>query len=97
MLGVADQNLDEVELLAIPKLKEAIAARISKYNAENSGSSARVARLLLMTEPPSADGNEITDKGYVNQAATLARRSALVDRLYADPPDQNVMIFETVK
>ena len=36
-----------------------------------------------MAEPPSVDGHEITDKGYINQRATLERRKALVDRLYA--------------
>jgi feruloyl-CoA synthase len=52
-------------------------------NAEGKGSSMRVRRVLLMTEPPSVDGNEMTDKGYINQRATLERRKALVDRLYA--------------
>jgi feruloyl-CoA synthase len=36
-----------------------------------------------MTEAPSIDGHEMTDKGYINQRATLERRKALVDRLYA--------------
>ena len=45
----------------------------------------RIARCLLLTEPPSIDANEITDKGYLNQRAVLARRAALVERLHADP------------
>jgi feruloyl-CoA synthase len=36
-----------------------------------------------MTEPPSIDANEITDKGYMNQRAVLERRAALVEALYA--------------
>jgi feruloyl-CoA synthase len=36
-----------------------------------------------MTEPPSIDANEITDKGYINQRAVLGRRAALVYELYA--------------
>ena len=43
-----------------------------------------------MTEPPSTDAGEITDKGYVNQRATLERRHALVDALYAPHPDHTV-------
>ena len=43
----------------------------------------RVKRAILMAEPPSVDGHEITDKGYINQRATLERRKALVDKLYA--------------
>ena len=56
------------------------------------GSSRRVARFIVMTEPPSIDGGEITDKGYVNQRATLERRAALVDALYANPPGAGVVV-----
>ena len=38
-----------------------------------------------LTEPPQIDGNEITDKGYINQRAVLERRAALVEKLYATP------------
>jgi feruloyl-CoA synthase len=40
-----------------------------------------------MTEPPSIDANEITDKGYMNQRAVLERRAAEVDKLYAGGED----------
>ena len=35
-----------------------------------------------MTEPPGIDAGEVTDKGYIDQAAVLRRRAALVERLY---------------
>lgn len=56
-------------------------------------SSMRIARAMLMAEPPSIDGNELTDKGYINQRAGLERRAALVERLYADRPGQDVIIL----
>ncbi len=34
-----------------------------------------------MAEPPSVDAGEITDKGYINQSAVLARRASLVAQL----------------
>jgi feruloyl-CoA synthase len=37
----------------------------------------------VLPEPPSADAGEITDKGYINQRAVLARRAADVQALYA--------------
>jgi feruloyl-CoA synthase len=46
-----------------------------------------------MAEPPSIDGHEITDKGYINQRATLERRAHLVDKLYADDPDDSVIVI----
>jgi feruloyl-CoA synthase len=55
--------------------------------AQSAGSSTYPARILVMTEPPSIDANEITDKGYINQRAVLERRGALVEKLYSDSPD----------
>lgn len=57
-----------------------------------SGSSTHPVRALVMSEPPSIDANEITDKGYINQGAVLERRAALVDALYADPPGPEVVV-----
>jgi feruloyl-CoA synthase len=33
--------------------------------------------------PPSIDAGEITDKGYINQRAVLARRKESLEALYA--------------
>jgi feruloyl-CoA synthase len=60
-------------------------AQVLKTFAEDP-SSTRVMRLMVMSEPPSIDANEITDKGYMNQRAVLERRAALVDKLYAAAP-----------
>ena len=54
---------------------------------KESGSSMHPIRLMVMTEPPSIDANEITDKGYLNQRAVLERRKDLVEKLYAGGPD----------
>ena len=53
--------------------------------AAGQGSSMRVMRLILMTEPPSLDKAEMTDKGSINQRAVLASRAALTAQLYAEP------------
>ena len=51
---------------------------------ESTGSSNRVARILVLEEPPSLDAGETTDKGSINQRAVLARRSSMVEELYSD-------------
>ncbi|MES2957543.1 MAG: feruloyl-CoA synthase [Pseudomonadota bacterium] len=48
-----------------------------------TGSANRVARVLVMGEPPSIDKGEVTDKGSINQRAVLAQRTALVEDIYA--------------
>jgi feruloyl-CoA synthase len=56
------------------------------------GSSTHPARVLVMSEPPSIDANEITDKGYINQRAVLERRAALVELLHAEAPPLEVIL-----
>ncbi len=67
----------------VEKLTAILRERLSAFNARAGGSSRRVGRFMVMTEPPSIDGGEITDKGYVNQRAVLEGRAGLVDALYA--------------
>jgi feruloyl-CoA synthase len=47
-----------------------------------TGSANRVARLHLLTEPPSIDRGEVTDKGSINQRAVLKHREAIVNALH---------------
>lgn len=67
----------------IEKLTEILKAKLADFNATAGGSSRRVGKFVIMTEPPSIDAGEITDKGYVNQRATLERRDDLVKAIYA--------------
>lgn len=91
MAGMQALAADEGPGSPIEKLTAIIKARLAEFNATAGGSSRRVARFVVMTEPPSIDAGEITDKGYVNQRATLERRAALVDGLYANPPVDGVV------
>jgi feruloyl-CoA synthase len=40
--------------------------------------------MILLDEPPSLDGGEVTDKGSLNQCAVLERRAALVEEMYSE-------------
>src|SRR4051794_10073517 len=66
--------------------------RIGAYNADHPASSTAADRLPLRAEPASLDGNEITDKGYVNQRGVLTRRAELVETLYASSPGGEVIV-----
>lgn len=67
-------------------------AALRAHDARGGGTSRRVARALLVAEPPSIDAGEITDRGYINQRAVLARRAELVERLHAEPPGAEVLV-----
>jgi feruloyl-CoA synthase len=83
------------EVVGHPEVIACLKRGLEAHNKSSGGSSSlRVARAMLMVEPPSIDGNELTDKGYINQRAGLERRSALVERLYADKPDKDVIVLQ---
>ncbi|MEO1475514.1 MAG: AMP-binding protein, partial [Pseudomonadota bacterium] len=71
---------------AFGKLAADLKEKAAAFNAGEPGSSRRLKRLFIMTEPPSIDAGEITDKGYVNQRCVIDRRADLVNALYTDPP-----------
>ncbi len=84
------------ELAHHPAVREHVGRAIAQWNAENRGSSQRIARVLLLPDAPSIDANEITDKGYINQRLALERRRADVERLFAAVPDADVLIVTPV-
>jgi feruloyl-CoA synthase len=72
--------------------RAALAGKLAAYNARAGGSSTRILRLLPLAEPLSARDGEITDKRTVNMRRVRERRAADIARLYADPPDSEVIL-----
>jgi feruloyl-CoA synthase len=66
------------EAIGHDKVRTAIARGLAKLRAQGGGSSGHATRAVLLTEPASVDGGEITDKGYINQRAVLTRRADAV-------------------
>jgi feruloyl-CoA synthase len=92
MIGNPDADYQDV--VSHPDVLACLRRGLEAHNQSAEGaSSLRIARAMLMVEPASIDGNELTDKGYINQRAGLERRAALVEQLYADPPGQDVMVL----
>lgn len=79
------------EIVGDPAIRAVIREKFAAFNRTQTRTSSRVRRVILMAEPPSVDGHEITDKGYVNQRATMDRRKSLVDKLFAASPEPEVI------
>jgi feruloyl-CoA synthase len=93
MIGNPEASFQDV--VKHPAVIACLKRGLEAHNKSVAGvSSMRVARAMLMVEPPSIDGNELTDKGYINQRAGLERRAALVERLYADRLGEDVIILD---
>ena len=78
------------EVLGSSKVRAFFQQLVDGLNAGASGSATRIDRMLLLTEPPSIDQRELTDKGSVNQAAVLARRAAVIDAMYDGAEAQTI-------
>jgi feruloyl-CoA synthase len=86
---ITGEGRGEVGALIFPAGPTTLAAlheRFKSFAAQSTGSSNRIERAMVLEEPPSLDAGEMTDKGSLNQRAVLARRAALVEELYRDPP-----------
>ena len=81
------------ELVSAPAVREFLRERLGAYNDANPASSTRIARVLVMTAPPTIDSGEITDKGYINQRAVIECRGDLIDRLYDPAGDRDVIVI----
>jgi len=93
IIGNPDATCDDV--VRHPDIVVCLKRGLQAHNASCAGaSSLRIGRAMLMVEPASIDGNELTDKGYINQRAGLERRAALVEKLYADTPGDDVIVLQ---
>ena len=80
--------------LAPVEIASAVRAGLIAFNARAKGSGGRVARALVLPDAPDAPSGEITDKGYIAQALARQRRAEAIQRLFADPPSSDVMVFQ---
>lgn len=79
LLFAADAVMDR------PGIMEDLARLHSTFVAASTGSSTRIARMLILREPPSLDRGEVTDKGSINARAVIRHRPAAVARVLDAP------------
>jgi feruloyl-CoA synthase len=75
---------EEAGALGGEAVRRAVADHLAQLNTGATSSSTRIARALVLAEPPSLKDGEVTDKGSLNVRKILTRRAALIDRLYDD-------------
>ncbi|WP_299510098.1 feruloyl-CoA synthase [uncultured Limnohabitans sp.] len=76
----ADAPLADV--LASAPVQAKFQAIVNALAQTATGSASRIARLCLLSEPPTIDKGEITDKGSINQRSVLAHRAGTVAALH---------------
>jgi feruloyl-CoA synthase len=84
---------DAAAVLSDARVRGEFQTRLAQFAKEATGSSNRMRRVMLMTDLPSMDLGEATDKGSINQRNVLKHRAALVDELYANPPSPRAIVL----
>ena len=83
------------EVLVGASLRAAVGAALAALAETGTGSSTRVARVLVMNRPPSLEAREITVKGNLNAARVQTARRQLIERLYDDRDPAVIRLEET--
>jgi feruloyl-CoA synthase len=79
------------EVVASPRVQAAFQQRLDALAAGATGSSNRVVRIVVETEPATLDSGEMTAKGTLSPVVVLRRRAAAVAELFANPQPARVL------
>jgi feruloyl-CoA synthase len=90
-LAGAAPGTPTLDVLAAPAVRAFFQTLADELHRSGTGSATRVARAIVLIDPPSIDRGEITDKGSINQRAVLTHRDALVEHLYAGGDDTVIL------
>ena len=90
-LAGLDASVGAAPVIAHPAVRAFFQKLVDKLWADGTGSANRVARALVLLDPPAIDAGEVTDKGSINQRAVLKHRAAIVDALY-DGRDAQILL-----
>ena len=85
--ALAERGITPTEsggVLSAPGLHALVQTALQAMNGPDAGSSTRIARALVLAEPPSVTAGELTAKGSINARQVLQGRKALVMVLYDD-------------
>ena len=103
-LVVCGEGRDALGILAWPRRErvapdkaaylDQVRDALRRHNARWPGQSTRIRRLVLLSEPPSVEAHEISDKGSINRLNVLRRRPSEVERLFATPADHGVVTVD---
>ena len=81
----------QAQIAAHPAVRAFVQRLLDALSLESTGGTTRIARAMVLAEPPSIDLGEVTDKGSINQRAVLKARAGLIEELYAEPPPPHII------
>jgi feruloyl-CoA synthase len=77
-----DADAPVQQVIGHPTVRAHVVNGLLTLRSQGPASSTHAVGALVLTEPPSIDSGEITDKGYINQRTVLALRKESLEALY---------------
>ena len=87
---LSDAYPTDADFLHLPEVVALFRSVFQEHNHHRTGSSQRIVRFTILTQPLQFDRGEATDKGYINQRAVLQSNAELVERFYAEEVGDDV-------
>ncbi len=79
------------EVLASPRVIQRFQQMLDVLAASGTGTAHRIVRVSVEADPATLDTGEMTAKSALSASAVLRRRTAAVDKLFAEAPDPGVL------
>jgi len=89
---LSDAHPADADFLHSPVVVALFRSFFQAHNQNETGSSKRIVRFAILTEPLQFDRGEATDKGYINQRAVLQSNAELVERFYNENVGDRIWI-----
>lgn len=86
--GAQDGVVTDAEYVA------ALRTALTQIATSTSGSSQRIVRAAVLSDPPSVKDGEITAKGNLNNALVLKHRADIVELMYSEMPHKGIIRVE---
>ena len=87
---LSDAYPTDADFLQLPEVVALFRSVFQEHNHHRTGSSQRIVRFTILTQPLQFDRGEATDKDYINQRAVLQSNTELVERFYAEEVGDDV-------
>lgn len=91
LIGENVDKMSDDDVICHPNVVETFRNALQSFSGGIAGSSMRIKRLRLLSQPPQLDKHEITDKGSLNQNAVQLVRARELEELYQPDAPESVI------
>jgi feruloyl-CoA synthase len=92
-----DPTPDAEQIVGSAGVRAHFQSGLDRLATRSGGSSSRIVRIVLESEPPTLDNGELSAKGAISQANVLTRRRGVVAELYEAVPTPRTLVARSAR